>query len=256
MSERNIWTALRTVGLSEAGTAAVMGNLYCESLLKATNVEDRSGIADDVYTANVDNGTYSRSVFIRDSYGYGLAQWTWWERKADMYDTIKGQGKSIGDEEAQVNFLIKEMKRSYPDLLDYLKKTTDLYTGTDRFCKEFERPLVNNVAARYSQAQRIFEANKGADVSVTIVQPVVNYAVYSERQSARMPVLAQGAKGVAVGMAQFALSKQGYPVGEIDCDFGPKMLTAVNGFKAARGINNVGGNSGKITSEVWEALYR
>lgn len=60
-----------------------MGNLYAESALKPTNLqntyEKKLGFSDTAYTQAVDNGTYTN--FVKDSAGYGLAQWTHWSRK-------------------------------------------------------------------------------------------------------------------------------------------------------------------------------
>ena len=88
MSEQTIYQALRAGGLSAAGACAMMGNMYCESLLKPNNVEDRCTLGDFDYTNAVDMGTISRYQFKVDAYGYGLCQWTYPSRKADLYDTM------------------------------------------------------------------------------------------------------------------------------------------------------------------------
>ena len=46
------------------------------------NYEKGLGLTDAEYTAAVDSGSYSN--FVRDSSGYGLAQWTYWSRKEAM----------------------------------------------------------------------------------------------------------------------------------------------------------------------------
>ena len=251
MSEKNIWSQLRGFGLTEHGTAAVMGNLYCESLLKSNNVEDRCHYSDDEYTARVDSGEMIRAVFVTDAYGYGIAQWTYPPRKAALYDFAQANGASIADEDMQIAFLMEELKSSYAPLLNDLKATDDIYAATDRFCKEFERPAVNNVAARYAAAQRIYEANTG-----TAPQVVQNNVDLPNRSMARcdMPELKRGDKGIAVGMVQFALQKHGYRI-TADCDFGNLTHNAVNDFKQSRKVNNTGDNFGRVTAEVWEKLY-
>ena len=109
-NEEIIWQYLKTQGFSDAGAAGLMGNLYAESGFKPTNLqntfEKKLGFTDDSYTKAVDNGTYGN--FVRDSAGYGLAQWTYWSRKHNLLDYAKSQSKSIGDLEMQLNFLYKE----------------------------------------------------------------------------------------------------------------------------------------------------
>lgn len=73
--EEQIWNFLKGKGLNNYGIAGLMGNLYAESGLKATNLqnsyEKKLGMTDDSYTTSVDNGDYTN--FVRDSAGYGLA---------------------------------------------------------------------------------------------------------------------------------------------------------------------------------------
>lgn len=84
--EEKIWNFLIGKGFSKAGAAGLMGNLFAESGLNPKNLqnsfEKKLGHTDDSYTAAVDNGTYSN--FVKDSAGYGLAQWTYWSRKQNM----------------------------------------------------------------------------------------------------------------------------------------------------------------------------
>ena len=74
VSEAKIWSFLKGKGLSDCGAAGLMGNLYAESGLKPTNLqntyEKKLGLSDADYTAQVDSGAYSN--FVHDSAGYGL----------------------------------------------------------------------------------------------------------------------------------------------------------------------------------------
>lgn len=62
-TERTIWNFLRCKGMSPAGAAGLMGNLYAESGLNPQNLqnsyEKRLGFTDTAYTAAVDSGAYS-----------------------------------------------------------------------------------------------------------------------------------------------------------------------------------------------------
>ena len=50
--------------------------------------ESKLGFTDDTYTAAVDNGSYGN--FVKDSAGYGLAQWTYWSRKENLLNFARG----------------------------------------------------------------------------------------------------------------------------------------------------------------------
>ena len=98
-TEEKIWNFLKAQGLSDAGVAGVMGNLYAESGLRPNNLqnsyEGKLGMADAEYTEMVDHGTYTN--FVRDKAGYGLCQWTYWSRKQALLNYAKVKGASIGD---------------------------------------------------------------------------------------------------------------------------------------------------------------
>ena len=87
-NEERIWNYLRSAGLNACGAAGLMGNLYAESGLIPTNLqntcEKKLGYTDAAYTAAVDRGAYTN--FAKDSAGYGLAQWTYWSRKQSLLD--------------------------------------------------------------------------------------------------------------------------------------------------------------------------
>ena len=93
------------------GVAGLMGNLYAESGLRPNNLQNtfskKFNMSDEEYTAAVDAGIYTN--FAKDSAGYGLAQWTYSARKLNLYNYIKTKGVSIGDLEAQLEFLYKEL---------------------------------------------------------------------------------------------------------------------------------------------------
>ena len=83
-----------------------MGNLYAESGLNPQNLqnsyEKKLGYTDATYTAAVDSGAYSN--FVRDSAGYGLAQWTYWSRKQALFDFCKAAGASIGNLDRELSW--------------------------------------------------------------------------------------------------------------------------------------------------------
>jgi hypothetical protein len=102
-----MWDFFKSKGLNDYGVAGLMGNLQAESGLKPTNLqntyEKKLGMTDAEYTAAVDAGIYDN--FVKDSAGYGLAQWTYWSLKQEMLEYHKAAKKSIGDGKTQMEFL-------------------------------------------------------------------------------------------------------------------------------------------------------
>ena len=147
-----IWDFLKKEGFSDFGVAGLMGNLDAESALRPNNLQDtysRSlGLSDTEYTAKVDNGTYTN--FVRDSAGYGLAQWTYWSRKENLLNYAKSKKKSIGDLEMQLEFLVQELKTSYKNsVYNILVNATTVQQASDVVLMNFERPA--NAAAQKSK---------------------------------------------------------------------------------------------------------
>lgn len=151
-NEEKIWNYLKSKGLSDCGVAGLMGNLYAESGLRPNNLqntyEGKLGMADAEYTELVDKGSYKN--FGNDRAGYGLAQWTYPTRKAALLAYANSRGKSIGDLEVQLEFLLKELT-SY-GLLGKLKTALTVLEASNIVLLEFEKPASMNTAA--TQAKR------------------------------------------------------------------------------------------------------
>jgi len=151
--EEQIWGYLKGRGLNDFAAAGVMGNLYAESGLSPTNLENyyesSLGMNDKEYTAAVDDGSYNN--FVHDSAGYGLAQWTYWSRKQALLEHIKGKGVSIGDLSAQLEYLWHEMQL-YPAMMKHLHNADSVEKATSVFMLEFERPADQSEAAQWSRA--------------------------------------------------------------------------------------------------------
>ena len=153
MSAKTIYDRLRSHGMTHAGACAMGGNIQAESGNRSNNVEDRSGMSDAQYTAMVDAGGYDFATDNGKHYGYGLCQWTLKSRKVELLQYAKNRGVSIADEDMQVDFAVYELKRDFGGLYKFLCSTDDMYTATDRICREFENPAVKNTAKRYEFAQ-------------------------------------------------------------------------------------------------------
>ena len=147
-TEEKIWNCLTAAGLNACGAAGLMGNLYAESGLIPDNLQNASekklGYTDETYTAAVDSGAYTG--FARDGAGYGLAQWTYWSRKEALLAYAKSAGKSIGDLDMQLEFLLKELA-GY-GLLAALKTAASVREASDLVLLKFERPADQSEAAK------------------------------------------------------------------------------------------------------------
>ena len=159
MSEQTIYADLRRTGMTHEGACAMLGNMQAESGLKANIVQiGMTSLTDAQYTKLFD---VNPEHCISDGVGYGLCQWTYPARKKNLRQFARNWGVSVGAEDMQTAFAIEELKTEYAALWKYLCETDELYTATERICKEFERPKVNNVDERYKAAQE-FSASLAA----------------------------------------------------------------------------------------------
>ncbi len=152
--EKTIWDYLYGKIGNANGTAGLMGNLFAESSLKPTNLqntyEKKLGYTDTAYTEAVDNGSYSN--FVKDSAGYGLAQWTYWSRKQALLEFAKSLGKSIGDLSMQLDFIWKELSESYKGVLATLTEATSVEEASTAVLTKYERPADQGEAVQAKRA--------------------------------------------------------------------------------------------------------
>ena len=152
--EQKIWNYFKDKGLSDCGCAGLLGNLYAESALNPKNLqnsyEKKLKYTDDTYTQVVDNGKYKN--FVKDSAGYGLAQWTYWSRKQALLEFAKAMGISIGDLEMQLDFLYQELSTGYKKVLKTLTNATSVLDASNSVLLEFERPADQSKAMQKKRA--------------------------------------------------------------------------------------------------------
>lgn len=170
-----IWNYLLGKGLTAYGVAGLMGNLYAESGLEPANLQNtyntKLGMTDAEYTAAVDAGTYTN--FVKDSAGYGLAQWTYWSRKEALLAYVQAAGASVGDLETQLGFLYKELSESYTAVLSVLKSATDVQTASDKVLTGYEKPADQSDTVKTKRAgygQTYYDKYAGTASSGTTTQ--------------------------------------------------------------------------------------
>lgn len=184
-----VWNYLKSAGLTDAGVAGLMGNLYAESGIKSNKVEASSIKKSDIqandysrnygftydsnsYTAAVDKGLKqglkgSAEENLKPTFGvipeyefvympwkvkkkdgtikfgqngYGLVQWTSPGRKQGLYNLAKQKNVSISDKQMQLEYLLYELKNSFPGVYNTLKSTNSLTEASNKVLIDFEDP--------------------------------------------------------------------------------------------------------------------
>ena len=141
-----IWNTLIKSGMTKAGAAGTMGNLDVESGLNSCIYQPSyrkklGNITNQEYCDRVNKGTYTAKYFIHDSVGFGLAQWTFWSVKQELYETCKGQ---IGDLNCQLKYLIKSMKQYGP--WSTLISSNDVRTCSNAVLYKYFRPADQGIS--------------------------------------------------------------------------------------------------------------
>lgn len=256
MSSQSIYQHLRSAGMSASGACGLMGNMNAESAMRANNAQDgMTKLSDAAYTSGVDDGSYVN--FIRDAVGYGLCQWTYWTRKQNLLNFAKQRGVSIGDEAMQVDFAIQELKGDYPSLWSFLCTTDNVHDAAARICTEYERPAVNNIAARSSAALRfLHELTSDLESSAEEVPssgPATSDADSDISVEVTLHVLKTGDTGDQVKALQTFLRGAGYDLGRsgIDGNFGPVTESCVRKYQSRNNISDV---SGMVCAQTWNRI--
>ena len=139
---RRIWDYLKSRGLNDFGAAGLLGNIYAESGANPGNLQntfnEKLHMSDEEYTRAVDDGSYQN--FVHDGAGYGLCQWTYSGRKAELLSHARSAGVSIGDLDMQLDFLWGELCGGYCGVLDVLRCAASIREASDEVLFRFERP--------------------------------------------------------------------------------------------------------------------
>ena len=240
---QEIYTFLRGKGFTESGALGIMGNLQAESGLFPCRLQGdyQDGFAvSKAYADRVDNGILPVDKAASDGLGWGLAQWTYPSRKKALLLFCLGNSVSIGNLQAQLDFLVTELRRDFVGLNQYLCSTGDLYEATSHVCKEYERPAVNNIQARY-------------EFALGLKKVVADPAEPPEAETFWPPrMLCQGMNGPDVEALQGLLYAHGITYGSTKGVFGVSTDKAVRRFQSERGLVD-DGIAGPLT---WTELLK
>lgn len=248
MTELEIYGNCLHLGMTPAGAAGCTANILAESAGRPNNVEDRSGIDDARYTAQVDDGSYRG--FDVDRFGYGLCQWTLPGRKRALLDYAQGHGVSIGDADMQFQFMAREMRSSYTYVWNILTHTADPYEAGYVMCKFFEIPADTERQAQYrgNQARAIYERCSGT----TPVDPD-DGKDYPETETFWPPrMICKGMDGADVTVLQALLVARGYTVNAINGVFDDSTDKAARKYQSEHGL----GADGIAGPKTWASITR
>jgi Phage tail lysozyme len=143
-SAMDVYNFLTKNGLSSSGATGVIGNLYQESGLNPNSVGD--------------SGT-----------SYGLAQWHN-GRRDSLMAFAKSKNLSPNSTAAQEQYLIYDLKKNYPSLMDSLSsKGITEGNAAALFMQQYERPADQSTAAAQKRANLGIAAVRGNfDPKVTV----------------------------------------------------------------------------------------
>lgn len=89
---------------------------------------------------------------LKDSAGYGLAQWTYWSRKQALLNHAKQAGVSIADLNMQLGFLWEELQ-GYTAVMDALKKAGSVRAASDAVLTGYEKPADQSETVKKKRAE-------------------------------------------------------------------------------------------------------
>lgn len=164
-----MYRRFRKAGMTVEGACAVLGQIQHEGVFQSTNAEDSKKIVDAIYTRQVDNGIITKHQFMYDGVGYGYAQWTFPDRKGKMYDFHRARGKSIGDSETQIDFLLWEMQHDFPVQWRLVTNSHDLADISWELLDKWENPdgKDRQKSIRYKSAKDFYDRFKNLDIEGT-----------------------------------------------------------------------------------------
>lgn len=167
-----IYDVCRAAGMTYAGAIGMLGNLQGETsdfdpMSCETQYLNRYGLTDAEYTRRADAGEkiHGDYYFTHDSAGYGIVQWTYWSRKKGLLDFAKAVGKSVGDLDVQIAYMLKELSGYYTAVWKVLTATESIAEAVKICVTAYEKPanqadaISRRTAYANKWSQRILDDN-------------------------------------------------------------------------------------------------
>lgn len=163
-NEQEIWQYLLHLTNNSLAAAGIMGNLYYESNLNPQALQNPESLAicQEDYTELSQEGSYKD--FVTDGHGYGLAQWTYPDRKLRLMELADAQGRSIGDVEVQLQLLGEELEKF--NMLYRISHADSIRFASDYFLEHYENPGLQ------SEEIQALRAKKGQYYYDKYIKPV------------------------------------------------------------------------------------
>lgn len=149
-----VWNYFRSLGFSEQATAGIMGNMYQESRMNPSALQNGVGPA--------------AGICQWEKYGAAGTRW------GNLQAYAQSKGKSWTDLQCQLDFLMMElnggdvttkyiMDSNYGGLQNF-KNATDINWAVEAFERSFERAGIPNMQVRYTQANAYYAMYHGREV--------------------------------------------------------------------------------------------
>ena len=216
MNEEFIWNFIQSKTKNEYGTAAIMGNLMAESSLNPRCV---TGVKDPEYICKADNEEID---FAHDGHAFGLVQWCYYTRKGGLQGYAKQIGRSVGDLQMQLEYLVKEMSQDYKSVWSAVTTSKSIRGISDTVMLKYEKPSNTSEAVKQKRANY---AQKFYDQFAEKPEPAPTPA-----PSGKKMVRAKGQVNIRTGPG-----KNNQKVGELKGTQNMELIGEENGFYKVAG---------------------
>lgn len=150
----HMWAFLKCgMSFNNHQIAGIMGNIHAESAFSSDNAQNSMGYPDEH-----DSGVYEYA--LTDEIGYGLLQWTDYDRKLGLYNMANTMKRDISDVFVQLAYFKEELTGDYSNVVTTIKNTYSYSDVSDIFLREFESPKNPNYEERREIAKIIYDEIK------------------------------------------------------------------------------------------------
>ena len=87
-----------------------------------------------------------------DKHAFGLVQWCFYTRKGGLLNYAKQTGKSVGNLQMQLEYLVKEMSNDYKSVWQAVTKATNIRSASDTVMLKYEKPATTTEVAKLKRA--------------------------------------------------------------------------------------------------------
>lgn len=135
------------------GVAGLMGNLFAESTINPVcKTGGDKSVTGKEYALMVQEGVIDPETFVHDGVAFGIAQWRYWSRKEALFLYCRENNKDISDLDAQIDYLLKEI-RTYKTVWDTLLKAKTVKEASDIVLERYEKPANVGDSAKKKRAE-------------------------------------------------------------------------------------------------------